>query len=111
MTWKKQVNTKGLGVLLLSLTLVGCSTSTPEPTILDEKEFQVNIPKPQPLQLRDIEWRVLNTDNGTYFALTTKEYEELGLNMQDILRFIRESKAYIEAVEDEPTEQSGQSTE
>lgn len=99
-TLKRQVNIKGWVLLLILTTVVGCSTPTPEPTTIDESEFKVDIPKPQPVSLREVDWKVINTKSGTYFALTTKEYEELSLNMQELLRFLRESKAYIKAIED-----------
>lgn len=89
---------KWAGIVFILLTTVGCSTPVPAPTTVSQDEITIDIPKPQPLSLRDIEWNVIKTEDQTYFALTPKEYEELSLNMQDILRFIRESKAYSEAI-------------
>lgn len=61
---------------------------------------------PAEMTLREVEWKVLNKerleelleeggDDIVFFALTTENYEDLGLNMQEIIRYIREQKDII----------------
>lgn len=55
-----------------------------------------NIPKPDPLQMRNVEFIVVQTEDGNVFALTPQEYKDLQLNLAEILRYAKEADAQIE---------------
>jgi hypothetical protein len=57
------------------------------------------LPDPAPLDLRPVDWTVLTADNlpppGTDWSiigLTPDQYENLSLNMAEMLRFVKEAK-------------------
>jgi hypothetical protein len=100
---------KGKIILLLvaALLISGC-TPARIPTRADVVEIKYIHPAPPaPLALRDIQWRVLNAEELekyleanregelALFALETRGYESLALNMQEIIRYIREQQAII----------------
>lgn len=82
-------------VLASSLLLLGgCATEpVPKATTIEPDEFRVELPKPEPVTMREIEWRVIRTDEGVWFAITPNDYEDLALNMNEILRWMREVRA------------------
>ena len=68
-------------------------------------------PLPLEVQLSDVDWEVLtpelmeeylklveegNAPRKAYYALTTKEYENLSMNMAEITRYIKETLGIIE---------------
>jgi hypothetical protein len=63
------------------------------------------LPKPDPISLNDIEWKIVEADNEKYIALTPEDYEDLSLNMAEILRYIKELNSqldyYVESLEDD----------
>lgn len=65
------------------------------------------LPAPQPINLHNIAWDVIvevdGDDTQVYFALSPGDYENLSLNMAEILRWIRESKWQLEYYRDEAT--------
>lgn len=55
------------------------------------------LPDPEPVQALPVQWRVLTQDelpagNFQVFALDTRNYENLSLNMADTIRWIREAR-------------------
>lgn len=84
-------------ILLSSLLVFGlaaCATEPiPEATTLEPEQFRTELPNPQPITMRDIDWRIIQTNDGPMFAITPKDYEDLALNMNEILRWMREVKA------------------
>lgn len=90
-----------------SLLTFGC-TPAKIPTRIEVADITYIHPQPPaPLVLRDLEWRVMNYErleeyvrenegrDVALFVLETKDYEALALNMQEIIRYIREQQAII----------------
>lgn len=106
-----------LAINFTFLLLAGCSTApTPiPPDVFVPPQNREIYPRPLPLTLRPIEWAVLSAqqpDTYTLFfsqhdaamCLPTKGYEGLSLNMQEMIRFLKEQKALVEVYERERRE-------
>lgn len=56
------------------------------------------LPDPAPLDLRAVDWMVVTPDrlppgnDWALMALTPQQYENLSLNMAELLRYVREAK-------------------
>jgi hypothetical protein len=56
-----------------------------------------NLPAPEPIQTRPLKWKVLTEKDKlvkgqAYIALSTKDYENLSLNLADVVRWIKEAR-------------------
>lgn len=94
-------------ILISALLLSGCFHAT-MPVQTDTIEITYIHPAPPPeMTLREVKWRVFNREELlkyleenkdaeiALFAVETKDYENLALNMQEIIRYIREQKEII----------------
>lgn len=108
---------KLLTVILLSLTISGCSIfhqKPPEPQIKVVTEtiktpvYHPNLPSP--LQFENVEWLVINSDNfeekraeverligGDFvvFAVVPETYENMAYNFQEVKRYILQQRDII----------------
>lgn len=90
------------------LFLSGCAST--QHIAVDSKPVNPVVINPSPptqLNLRPVVWMVLNKKgledllkksqgkDVVLFALSSKQYENLSLNMEDILRYIKDQKAII----------------
>lgn len=96
-------------VIFAAIFLSSCS-SIKELKIFSSEDQNILIDKPQkprPIVMRNIQWHVLTKDrideyfkkNDVIIGLSTKDYESLSLNMQDIIRYLRQQKEIIEYYE------------
>lgn len=69
-------------VLATCFTLTGCESFKVITEALDRPTL--GITQPAPLDLRPVEWRVFNYENTPYYALDSKNYENLSKNTEDI---------------------------
>lgn len=105
---KKTLNNFFLFALITML--VGCSNWNPTRTTrVYERPVILHPPKPDPANIRDVEWKVWNRESlekvleesdpndkkFSFFVLDAKNYENLSLNMQEIIRYIEEENAII----------------
>lgn len=94
-------------IILATLLLSGCFRAT-IPTQADNTEITYIHPATPPeMTLREVKWRVFNREellkyleenkdvDIALFAIETRGYENLALNMQEIIRYIREQKEII----------------
>lgn len=108
---------KKVVLLLLLITISGCSLlpKPPEPIPVEIKTVPVRIAIPQPtmprpIDLKETYWYVvsdknleefLNTvkkqsgDKVVFAAMTIADYENMAYNMQEIKRYVEQSKAVI----------------
>ena len=105
---------KTLGILILGLSLSGCSgLRKPETEVkVVTKLEQVSIPtvsRPKPIQLNDTRVWVVTEENldefiadfkktygeVAYVALSMRDYENLALNIADLQRYIGQQKEII----------------
>ena len=99
---------KHILIILAFLVLAGCGgikdvniKATPVQPVV------IHPPLPNQLQMRNIEWTVLNrakikklladypNQEIALFALSAKGYENLSLNMGEIIRYLKEQKGVI----------------
>lgn len=99
--------TKYLIVLALGVSLVGCHHS---PDVVTEYKYiekpALNVPDPLPLQMSPVEFYVVTPENATevveeiepsvLFALNENSYENLALNIERILGYIRELRIILD---------------
>jgi len=99
------------------ITLTGCTSfpliqSKPvEVVTIAEPMPMYHPPLPMEVQLVDIDWEILTPelmqeylnqiDNGSapetaYYSLTSKDYENLSMNMAEVKRYIRDTLSIIE---------------
>ena len=105
-------------ILILSLTILatGCSmmpqqTRPVEVVTIAEPPPMYHPPLPLALQLVDIDWEILTPelmeeylkqlDDGSapptaYYSLTSKDYENLSMNMAELKRYLREVLGIVE---------------
>ena len=100
-------------MLILTTFLSSCATT---PQVISYKEEPIEkpalvLPATGTLELRDADWDIITPDalgqvfdklqaDGepvVIYALTTEGYEQLSLNMADIIKLLSQQKAIIEA--------------
>ena len=98
-----------LGVLAVFLTSCGSSVQEIQVTTVEVSKTPLNIPNPDPLSMRDVEWIIVTKDNamelfeqlkadgGEYsvFALTDTGYESLQMNFAEIRNHLAEQRQII----------------
>lgn len=100
-----------LGVLTTGCSMIPTQTKPVEVVTIAERPPMYHPPLPLEVQLSDVDWEVLtpelmeeylklveegNAPRKAYYALTTKEYENLSMNMAEITRYIKETLGIIE---------------
>ncbi len=102
---------KLLITVAMAAMLSACATTPPEkppiPQVQPTEQVMVIHPNPPPgLNMRDVKWRVLNraqlenllkTTAGDFviYGMTVQNYENLSLNLQEVIRYIEEQKEMI----------------
>jgi len=99
---------KPLLIIPVVLFLASCAfTREVEVTADTEDPIVIHPNPPDQLALKEVEWLVLNRErleqilaenpdqDVVLFALTAKGYENLSLNMQELLRYVQDQKAII----------------
>lgn len=84
-------------LLTISILLFACS-ATPGPVDIPPPTVETVFVKPDcgdppsrdKIDLRPIDWRILQFDDQQLFTLTTDAYEDLGYNVSQILSSIRQ---------------------
>ena len=104
-----------LALLLPTLLISACASTppveTPAPIVRTEiiTPYIQTQPRPRPVELANVTWRVVNQDNleefltsiklgGSDFvfvAISVKDYERLSLNTQELRRYILQQKELI----------------
>lgn len=104
-----------LALLLPTLLISACASTkpveTPAPIVRTEivTPYIQTQPRPRPVELANVTWRVVNQDNleefltsiklgGSDFvfvAISVKDYEKLSLNTQELRRYILQQKELI----------------
>ena len=108
-------------LLILITTLISaCGVKQPDPITVTEIRSNIIerptliLPETTPINTRNVEWKIITPDNvdeifkemtssnqqPVLFALTTSGYENVSLNMAEIMRLIREKDAIIVAYRD-----------
>ena len=111
---------------ILAVFLTGCTSSVKELliTTVEVSKTPLNIPNPDPLEMRDVEWIIVTKDNaaevfeqikssgGEYsvFAVTDTGYKSLQMNFVDIRNHLAEQRQIIISYKEyyEPLEETEQ---
>lgn len=84
-------------VCSIFLLCLGCSRSIPTPSVEIINRSPLVLPDPAPLNLSPVQFKVIETDTGTYVGLTIEDYKRLAENVSKIQSYIRLQKIVIEA--------------
>ena len=104
---------KYLSLLSLTLLLSSCSFFKPAPPEVIVKSVDVKVPiqhptPPRPVEMTDVYWyvvspknleefleRIEKEGNGVFFAMTVKDYENMSFNIQEVRRWINQTKEIL----------------
>lgn len=109
------MNKNILIVCLIALTLTACS-NIPDRVLVDTTPAErpkLIVPEVDLFKSRNVQWVVITQDNVedifdqknkdgelVFFAITDQGYENLSLNMADLIKLIKQQKAIIAAYQD-----------
>ena len=94
-------------IVAIMLLLSACNGGKMNVQATPEEPIVINPPVPDQLQLREVKWTVFNrakleqlladypNQEIVLFALSAKGYENLSLNVAEILRYLKEQKGVI----------------
>ena len=89
--------------LLFVLALSGCSIFEKKRDVVvttDKIDTCSNPPKADKIVMRNVDFKVIKDEFGIYWiAVTPKFYENLGINMQEIMQHIKQKNAIIKYYE------------
>lgn len=99
--------------IVIVLLLAGCTTSIPESNPVEIRTIEVRppapiMPKPDQLNMRDVEFDVITIHNveeklaqsPVYYGLDQQNYKNLSLNTNDLRAHVRQQQTIIWAYED-----------
>jgi hypothetical protein len=104
--------------LLLTVLLAGCaSTNTPTTAIVQVEKPTMMLPNVDQVRLKDVEWYVVTRDakadspghidnvwkkatKDSLFAVTSSGYENLSLNMAELVKVVKQLQAQVKAYKD-----------
>lgn len=84
-------------LMISCLFLASCAS--PKPIEIRSAPVKIAIPappEPQPIELKSINWKVLNVDDVIYYGLRVNDYETLAVNMQEIKRYLLAQQQNLE---------------
>ena len=77
------------------LLLINC-TGQPKEIVVDAKPIEIEIVQPNdpaPVNMQDIEWKIIEVDGFIFYAVTINGYQILAQNMLELKRYIIELQA------------------
>ncbi|ATS92242.1 o-spanin [Stenotrophomonas phage DLP4] len=91
-----------LASMLALLTLSACSSNPPvaQPPVEAKQPPPPVLPKPQPVRTESVEWRVVQVDGESLFAVTARGYEALSRNLADTIRWAKEASWQLDFYRD-----------
>ena len=108
---KKIILTASFAALMTSCSMIPSQTKPVEVVTIAERMPMYHPPLPLEVQLVDVDWTVLTPQlmeeylqrieageapRSAYYALTTKEYENLSMNMAELKRYLKDTLHIIE---------------
>ena len=108
---KKIILTASFTALMTSCSMIPSQTKPVEVVTIAERMPMYHPPLPLEVQLVDVDWTVLTPElmeeylqrivageapRSAYYALTTKEYENLSMNMAELKRYLKDTLHIIE---------------
>lgn len=108
-----------VAILLIPITLIsGCSGINNKPELqpvrvveINNKKPKLNLPPVTPIKTLPLNWKIITEDNVSeifsqlsedeksmvFYGLDQTNYENMSINMANILRLLQEQKSHIEA--------------
>ena len=108
---KKIILTASFAALMTSCSMIPSQTKPVEVVTIAERMPMYHPPLPLEVQLVDVDWTVQTPElmeeylqrieageapRSAYYALTTKEYENLSMNMAELKRYLKDTLHIIE---------------
>ena len=108
---KKIILTASFAALMTSCSMIPSQTKPVEVVTIAERMPMYHPPLPLEVQLVDVDWTVLTPElmeeylqrieageapRSAYYALTTKENENLSMNMAELKRYLKDTLHIIE---------------
>ena len=108
---KKIILTASFAALMPSCSMIPSQTKPVEVVTIAERMPMYHPPLPLEVELLDVDWTVLTPElmeeylqrieageapRSAYYALTTKEYENLSMNMAELKRYLKDTLHIIE---------------
>ena len=99
------------GILMTGCSMIPTQTKPVEVVTIAERPPMYHPPLPLELQLVDIDWEVMtpelmeqylkdieegNAPRKAYYSLSSKDYENLSMNMAEITRYLKDTLGIIE---------------
>lgn len=111
----KIINSVVMLIILTNCSMIPTSTKPVEVVTIAEPVPMYHPPLPLEVQMVDIDWEILTPEimkeyledyeNGSapaiaYYSLTSKEYENLSMNMAEIKRYLRDTLSIVKFYRD-----------
>jgi hypothetical protein len=111
----KIINSIVMLIILTNCSMIPTSTKPVEVVTIAEPVPMYHPPLPLEVQMVDIDWEILTPEimkeyledyeNGSapaiaYYSLTSKEYENLSMNMSEIKRYLRDTLSIVKFYRD-----------
>lgn len=111
----KIINSIVMLIILTNCSMIPTSTKPVEVVTIAEPVPMYHPPLPLEVQMVDIDWEILTPEimkeyledyeNGSapaiaYYSLTSKEYENLSMNMAEIKRYLRDTLSIVKFYRD-----------
>ena len=111
----KIINSIVMLIILTNCSMIPTSTKPVEVITIAEPVPMYHPPLPLEVQMVDIDWEILTPEimkeyledyeNGSapaiaYYSLTSKEYENLSMNMAEIKRYLRDTLSIVKFYRD-----------
>jgi len=69
-------------LLFAIMPLIGCESLNIKTQPRETAKLELQLPKP--LELENVKWKLLSMDGTTYYAVTSKGYEALSRNTEQV---------------------------
>lgn len=91
-----------LASMLALLMLSACSSNPPrvDPPAEPKQPPLPVLPKPQPVRTESVQWRLVQVDGETLFAVTARGYESLSRNLAETIRWAKEASWQLDFYRD-----------
>lgn len=87
-------------ILLLCVSLSGCSVQQHVPVYTEVQKTPLNLPPYDEIKFEDVEFKVISYEEKPYFALDTDNYSKLSRNMVTIQNYIKYLKGSVKQYRD-----------
>lgn len=87
-------------ILLLCVSLGGCSVQQHVPVYTEVQKTPLNLPPYDEIKFEEVQFKVISYEEKSYFALDTDNYSKLSRNMVTIQNYIKYLKNSVKEYQD-----------